>query len=194
MLRIRISKLLCDFIFLFSKDKIGCIGPYFFNTSSQIIEEPKLKTRLTENIIKVNTVITSSMMTKYSILKEINFWNEQIFLDMADWDLCWRLQKKKYKCYMTKNSIVEHSLGVGCKDIYLFKIRVGNSFRVYYQTRDCLKLLFKDYTPIYIKFRFLAMLSLRPLLHFIFLDNRLERIKYIIKGIRDYFKGVNGPL
>ena len=31
------------------------------------------------------------------VLKDISFWNEQIFLDMADWDFCWRLKEKKYQ-------------------------------------------------------------------------------------------------
>lgn len=38
------------------------------------------------------------------------------------------------------------------------------------------------------------MLTIRPIMHFLFLDNRCERAKYIVKGIIGYFKGKRGSL
>ena len=52
-------------------------------------------------------------MTKYCVLQKINFWNEDIFLDFADYDLCWRLNKNGLYSFITNNVTLEHCLGEG---------------------------------------------------------------------------------
>lgn len=173
---------------------VGCLGPVFFNTSNNTIETPKIKTALTKNSFKVSSIITSSMVCRYKDIKEIDFWNERVFLDMADWDFCWRLVEKGKICCMTDAVVLKHSLGTGEKRIGPLRLRVGSAFREYYQTRECLYLLTRAYTPIKYKIRFVAMLTIRPIMHLIFLDNRKSRLKYICMGVRDYFKKKCGAL
>lgn len=177
-----------------SNVNLGCLGPIFYNTSSKKVEIPKIKYRLSNNSYKVTSIITSSMIIKYKNLKEINFWNEKIFLDMADWDLCWRLIATGKMCCMTDAVTLYHSLGKGEKKIGPFRIKEGSPFRVYYQTRDCLRLIIKRYTPFKYKIRFLLMITIRPMEYFIFLDNKLERLKYYIKGIHDFCNRIYGSL
>ena len=38
------------------------------------------------------------------------------------------------------------------------------------------------------------MLTVRPIVHLIVLSNKKERIKYFIKGIHDFNKGIYGSL
>lgn len=173
---------------------VGCIGPVYFNQSSSKVEVPKNYKVINENNLSVKSIITSSMLTRYSILKEINFWNEDIFLDLADWDFCWRILQNKKLCVMTKSTVLNHTLGIGEKKIGLFKLRIGNTFREYYQIRDSLKLLHKKYTPIKFKIRFILMLTIRYWLYLIFLDDKKNRVYYHRKGITDYHKKINGAL
>lgn len=190
-----IKKLVSEYELLEQADiQIGCLGPVYFNTSSNQVEIPKRKIRLNEHSYKVSSIITSSMLVKYKTLKEIDFWNEGIFLDMADWDLCWRLIASGKLCCMTDAVTLHHTLGKGEKKIGFLRIKEGSSFRVYYQTRDCLRLITKSYAPFKYKIRFFLMLSIRPVAHVIFLGNKKERIKYFIKGIRDFSKGIYGSL
>ena len=174
------------------KKRIGCIGPFFFNTSSNKIERPKAGIKVIDGIYRVKSVITSSMLCKYGTLKDVNFWNEDIFLDMADWDLCWRMMKNKYGCYMTDNVIMEHTLGLGENHIGKFRVKIGNPIREYYQTRDCQYLLWKSYTPLKFRIRFILMLTLRPVIHSLFLDNVKDRKKYIKRGKKDYRLRIHG--
>lgn len=174
--------------------QVGCLGPVYFNTSSNQIEIPKQKIQLNEHSYKVSSTITSSMLVKHKTLKEIDFWNEKIFLDMADWDLCWRLIAFGKVCCMTDAVTLHHTLGKGEKKIGFLRIKEGSPFRVYYQTRDCLRLITKSYVPFKYKIRFFLMLTVRPIEHFIFLGHKRERIKYFIKGIRDFYKGIYGSL
>lgn len=175
-------------------ESVGCIGPVYFDLSSNREEIPHMKTFVNRKSMRVSSIITTSMLCQYRILKKIGFWNDDIFLDMADWDICWRLQANQLNVYLTYASIIRHSVGQGTKKVGPLNIRVGKPFREYYQTRECLQLLFKDYVPFKYKLRFIAMLTIRPIMHFLFLDNKWERIKYITKGIIDYFKGKRGSL
>ena len=173
---------------------VGCLGAVYRNESNGRIEAPRIKRYINDKTMSVKSVITSSLLCKYIMLKKIKFWNEEIFLDMADWDLCWRLKAENMLCCMTYASIIDHSVGEGKKKCGLIELRVGKPFREYYQTRDCLYLMKKRYVPIKFKIRFIMMLTIRPMLHLIFLDNKRERMQYIRKGIEDYCAGVRGEL
>lgn len=173
---------------------VGCLGPVYYNTSNQRTEVPKDKEAVSEKSLKVKSIITTSMLCTYKNLKGIGFWNENIFLDMADWDICWRFMAQGKLCCMTFASVIRHSVGQGKKKVGPIELRVGSPFREYYQTRDCQYLLKEDYVPFKFKMRFYAMLTLRPALHLLFLENKKERMQYIRKGMRDYKQGITGSL
>lgn len=173
---------------------IGCLGPVYFNTSNGQVERPKSRTPITENSYAVASLITSSMLTTYGILRQVGFWNEEIFLDMADWELCWRIRAQGLICCMTEVVTLKHTLGSGEKKIGPLRLRVGSAFREYYQIRDGLYLLGKWYTPLKFKIRILLMLFLRSPLHILFLEEKKDRARYIARGIGDFFRGVRGEL
>lgn len=175
-------------------ENIGCLGPVYFNNSNNTIEIPKAKIEIVEKCYKVKSIITSSMITTYKNLKEISFWNENVFLDMADWDLCWRMIAQGKICCLSENVVLNHTIGNGQKKIGIIKIRVGSPIREYYQTRDCLYLLKESYVPLKYKIRFVAMVTIRPIIHILFLENKSERLFYIKKGILDFFKNIRGEL
>lgn len=171
---------------------VGCLGPVFYNNSNGMIEVPKMKTTIFEKNYSVQSIITSSMLITYGNLEKVDFWNEKIFLDMADWDLCWRLISVGMKCCMTEEVILNHTLGNGEKKIGIFRLRVGSTIRDYYQTRDCLYLLHEKYTPFKYKCRFIGMLTIRALMRLLFLKDKKRRFRYILRGMQDYFKKVEG--
>lgn len=172
--------------------QVGCIGPVYYDKSSESLCVPKMKNPLTDGIYSVGSIITSSMMCRYATLRKIGFWNEKLFLDLADWDVCWRMQQAGYLSCLTENVTLIHTLGEGSKKIGPIKLKVGSPIREYYQTRDCLLLLHEKYTPLKYKLRFIAMLTVRPLLHIMFLDDKKKRRYYISRGIRDHRAGVTG--
>ena len=173
---------------------LGCLGPIFYNTSNGKVEKSRKKKMITSSTYSVSNMITSSLMTRYKNLKKIGFWYEELFLDMADWDLCWRMQAAGMDCCMTEKVILRHSIGEGKKNIGPFELRVGQPLREYYQTRDCIKLLLKMYTPLRYKIRFIAQITIRPIVHILFYPNRRERCYYIKQGFLDYQKKLNGEV
>ena len=173
---------------------LGCLGPVFFNTSNGRIERPHRKKNITEDTYSVSNIITSSLMTRYKNLKRVDFWNENIFLDLADWDLCWRMQAIGLKCCMTEKVVLHHSVGSGEKKFGFVKLRVGQPFREYYQTRDALYLLKENYVPFQMRLRLKANVIIRPLVHYLILDDKRKRIEFIQRGIRDYKDGIRGEI
>ena len=173
---------------------VGCLGPAYFNTSSNTLEMPKAKKELMDKTYSVSSIITSSMLCNYRNLHCIDFFNEHVFLDMADWDLCWRIQQAGQLCCITESVVFRHSVGSGEKKIGLLKLRVGQPFREYYQIRESLYLFGKSYTPLKYKIRFLAMLFIRSPLHVLFLDQRKQRAQYIIRGLMDFIRNKEGSL
>lgn len=190
-----IRKLIAEFHRVDKKVRnLGCIGPIYYNTSNNQIEIPRLKQYVDNHTYIVDNIITSSMLMYYGTLKKIGFWNEKLFLDFADWDLCWRLKRAGYCCCLTDKVTLRHTLGEGEKHIGPIRIRIGAPQREYYQTRDALYLLAEKYVPLKMKIRLLLNVTVRPIFHIVFLSKRIERIRFIVKGIRDCFKGVHGKI
>ena len=171
---------------------IGSISPVYRDLNTGAIELPHLKKQLTENDYIVSSNITSSLLCKYGTLKEIDFWNEEIFLDLADWDLCWRMMQKGKLCIRTTAVVLEHALGFGEKKIGPVRLGVTSTVREYYQTRNYLYLLEKKYTPLKYRLIFIRNLTVRPVLHLLFLDQKRERIKYFLRGLTDAARGIRG--
>ncbi len=185
-----IEKLIQEYQVIDKKDEpIGCIGPVYFDVNERKVEIPTIREYLNDKTFKCSSIITTSMLCKYGRVRNVGYWNEGIFLDMADWDLCWRFMRQGYSVCMTNVSMIKHAVGHGQKKVGCFKLHKWAPFREYYQTRDCLKLLGKNYVPLKYKIRFIVMLTVRPIFHWLFLPNGMKRIQYVMKGIVDFFKG-----
>lgn len=172
----------------------GIIGPAYFEKNAGHMMVPKQKEEVFAGLYEVKSIITSGMFTELDVIRQTGFWNEEIFLDMADWDFCWRVERNGFFCCLSTNAILSHRLGKSVHHFAGIEIWEGSPFRVYYQVRDCLYLLKKNYVPLKFKIRFILMLTVRPLLHLIFLSGKKKRIHYFFKGISDYKKKIHGVL
>ena len=185
-----VSTLVHDFEEIAKADKIGCLGAvYFDSVKGEYGGISRLGKEICENCFEVTELITSAMITKYSILEEVGFWNENIFLDYADFDLCWRLGQIGYKSFISKNAILNHSLGFGFLKVNFFGKTLNMSysppFREYYQTRAAVKLLLKSYVPLRWKKNFLFNIFCRIWIFSINLPNGKKRFRYFLKGVKD---------
>lgn len=172
----------------------GIIGPSYFEKNANRLMIPKQKKLVEKGIYEVKSIITSGMFTELDVIKSAGFWNDEIFLDMADWDFCWRVIKSGFFCCFSTNVVLSHSLGKSVHHIAGIEIEEWASFRVYYQTRDCLYLLKKKYVPFKFKIRFILMLTVRPILYLILFPDKKRRFHYFIKGIKDFRRKIHGVL
>lgn len=134
----------------------------------------------------VDHVITSGSLTLVEAWKSVGGFREDLFIDMVDVDFSRRLRKAGFKVVRLNSVVMEHHLGDGIKGIRLFgKDRLCFADhapeRWYYITRNTLE----------IDGRFIWKPFLRMLLSG---SGRTERIRYVLKGVRDYRNGVFGEI
>lgn len=171
---------------------VGALGPVFFNSSTGRTDIPRLREVITPETFSCDALITSSMLTTYSNLKRVSFWNEGIFLDYADWDLCWRLRSSGLSILMTNAVVLRHASGIGEQHVCGLRVLDEIPVRRYYQVRDLLKLLQKFYMPR--RWRHALGFVKKLVLQTILLDRRSLRLYYTYLGVRDFFQRINGKL
>ena len=178
--------------------RIGVMGPAFYNRSRKAVEKPHIKEVLEINgkqlneLYFVNSIITSSMITRFSTIKDIGYWNEDLFLDFADWDLCFRLVNGGYTVCMLPDLIINHEVGEGDKKIGFMEIRKSSPEREYYMARDSRYMLSRKYTPRQYRRKLVQMAYFEPIIHSIVFDCGLKRLRFTWDGVNDYKAGVTG--
>lgn len=195
-----IDTMIKDWNELEKNHRIGLLGPFYYDEITQSYNVDSFVTGVnTENEYKpVRQMITSSMMSRYSVLKEIKFWNRKIFLDYADYDLCWRLLGKGYELFLTSNVCMNHRIGIGSVPAFdlitrkHFRLAYGAPIRRYYQTRASIKLLRWGYVPKEWRKWLIANLTLRCYFELVYLPDKLKLTKYYLLGLMDGFLNING--
>lgn len=143
-----------------------------------------------KNCYSVLHCITSSMLTRYSILRKIGFWNENFFLDQADHEISFRIIKFGYKIAQSEDIYLKHKIGNGIMHTHILHhietFAVNAPIRDYYIIRDGLKLLGLNYTPNSFKKYLRKMIYHEPVDHIIYLPKKIKRIYYILRGHIDF--------
>ena len=182
--------------------RIGLLGPRFYDEITETYNADAILENRTEDssdtYIPIAQMITSSMMTTYNIMKDIGFWNEELFLDYGDYDLCWRLAAAGYELFITKNVLLKHRLGEGSVDAKVkgqtFRLAYGAPVRKYYQTRAAIKLLRKNYVPISWRKILKQNLTIWRYYDLKYLPEKWKNTRYYHKGLLDGILGKNGPM
>ena len=189
-----IKKLMTHFAKLEERGvRVGCLGPVYFNPYNDSVKLPRVRRKITGNVYAVESVITSSMITRFHILKEAGFWNEHVFLDMADWDLCWRIRKKGYLCCSDAGILLTHRLGEDSRKEGKNKARSKRLFREYYQTREALYLLHQPYTPLRFRLKFLRQLTVSAAWRLLTFPEKKKRMEIYRRAAKDHKSGKTGP-
>lgn len=182
-------KKICDTYNLISKiEKVGCIGPLAYDVDkgeSELYNFSSLRSVDTE-IIEVEKTLSSGSLITREAYDQVGEMDAKLFIDLVDWEWCWRSRSKGFKIYINKNILMPHKLGEGRKRVFL-NIKVGQPapIRHYYQFRNYLILIRRKYIPISFKSRYFLLYLLKFFYYAVFLKPRLKRIKYMVNGIKD---------
>lgn len=131
---------------------------------------------------RVNEVISSGMLISVDALKKIGLMKEEFFIDMVDYEWCWRAINKGYLIIKDNKCHFKHQLGIDEK--ILGKIPVA-PFRLYYVYRNTIYLLKKGPIPSGYKTKLKFKLFKQIIFNCVFCSNRFKRIYYIYNGIID---------
>lgn len=163
-------------------EKVAIIGPSMKDVNSNFTEHSD------KEINFVKTIITSGALCRTDLLKEVNGWDEKLFIDSVDFDMCYKLQIKGYSIVKINNIFLNHNLGESVKKKFIIKFLITNHspLRVYYQFRNTFYL-----QKIYYKFFFKDMVQMffssnKKLLGILLYEkDKIQKIKYAMLGIWD---------
>ncbi len=143
-------------------------------------------------------VMTSGNLISLDVYKKVGGFKDWLFIDAVDFDYCLNVRKHKYKIIQMNTAELKHNLGnIKRKKIFGKTVFVTNHnvTRRYYITRNrhyLYDLYHKDF-PEYCSLE-LSRTKKELLKIILFEDNKIEKIKAIYKGYRDYNKGIKGGL
>lgn len=167
--------------------KIAAIGPTVINERSGMPYTKHFKNsiEITEDIFSMKCIISSGMLIKLDSILSIGFNKAEWFIDSIDTEWCYRAVYLGYSILTTKNVTMNHNLGVS--DILIpgvHPVNIGAPFRLYYVYRNWIFSLREPHFPFGRKLKLLFFIPVKFCL-FSLVKPRRERMKYMIKGIKD---------
>lgn len=184
-----IDQLFCDLEKLEQKgEKVVAIGPRPINRQSDKEYKGSVNKGkdVGEGISKVSELMSSASIIKVENFVKVGLMEEQLFIDAVDFEWCWRAKTIiGGNCFISENAKLSHQLGEGDKFFVVRKVAIPTSFRVYFQFRNYLWLLSRNYVPFYWKFSNAIKYSIKFFYYPIFVSPRAMYLKQIFKGIKD---------
>ena len=184
-----ISEFIAKYKYISNKENIGIIAP---NVICRGFKEQEYDSE----IEYVLTAITSGCLTNVNACTEVGFFTEKLFIDHVDYDLCFKLNLKRYKIIKVNTAKIYHELGnVTIKKLLGKKIIIGNhnATRRYYYYRNLIY-MYKEYRkkyPDWIKFEIKS--AVKVFIYIILFEtNKINKIQNILTGLYDGVKGRYG--
>jgi rhamnosyltransferase len=167
------------------------VGPVAINKKDNEVYHSRKKGRGT---VAVDYTLSSGFIFDSISFLTVGGKDESLFIDLVDWDWCMKAKNKGRKTYVDSNVTIKHMLGDGHFKILFWKIGIPSPFRHYYQYRNQLLLVRREYVPIAWKAKRLAISIGKVFLYVLFFDKKSERVKYIFDGIKDGLQGRSGKM
>lgn len=176
------------------RKSILSIFPNFVDERIQSIEENSVM----NTYEYVDADITSGNLVKAEVFDKVGFFDDSLFIDLVDTDFCMRLNEKNIKMIKVRDAILYHSLGESqsVKSI-LGKFNTSNhsALRRYYMTRNRFYIWekYKDLNSFTLN-RDKKLFKKEFIKIILGEKDKVNKIKMVFKGYKDYKKGVRGKL
>lgn len=147
--------------------------------------------------VEADFVISSGSLIPMSSLDEIGLIDEDLFIDHVDTEWCLRARSKGFKLFGVPAARMLHSLGDNRKRVWFLRWRnvpYHSPFRYYYMLRNGVLLQKRPYIPW--KWRIGEFMRHWQMLVFFGFcgEGSFKRLAMMLRGLRDGFKGVHGPM
>lgn len=166
---------------------IGLVSPFHVNKFET--KKIPLATYSTELVVQA-----SGNLLNLDVYKLVGPFLEEFFIDYVDTEYCLRLNQNNFKIIRANTAILFHNEANISEKVFLGKKifpHNHSAFRLYFKTRNrfYLRKLYKRYFPKYFKFDFSLFINMFIKI-ILFEDNKFDKIKYAIRGYRDYLKKI----
>lgn len=143
----------------------------------------------------VNLALTSGNIIHCRTIESIGGFDENLFIDWVDQDLCYRLLSAGFKMVRLNHIKINHHLGVNCTKKLLgmgFNYTTHSSVRYYYMVRNKLYVLEKNRVSWKKRTRFIFGVVAMALKVIMIEKNKRNKLYYILQGITDYLRNKMG--
>lgn len=146
----------------------------------------------TASLKTVTCLPTSGLTLNLTALALDETFSDEFFLDLVDFEWCWRLRTRGWTFLRTRDVQMFHRLGVEERQLLGLTFHVPAPYRHYFQVRDTLRIVFRSYVPNYSKLRLVGVLPLKALVYPFVLDQGFERLAWMGRGVWDFVRNVGG--
>ena len=182
------SNIVGEFEKYINNSSVGILCPIICDRNKD--EEIKIN----EDCTEIDECITSGSLLNIKAWSEIGGFDERMFIDGVDFDICYRLRQRGYKIYCIHSVILLHELGRIEYHRFLFwRVLVKNhsAFRKYYIARNIIYTAKKRRSTLLVVKGLLQEIKLIGIVIF-YEEDKLNKIRCICRGIYDGFKGKVG--
>ncbi|MCE2308797.1 glycosyltransferase family 2 protein [Streptococcus thermophilus] len=175
------SNIVGEFEKYINNSSVGILCPIICDRNKD--EEIKIN----EDCTEIDECITSGSLLNIKAWSEIGGFDERMFIDGVDFDICYRLRQRGYKIYCIHSVVLLHELGHIEYHRFLFwKVLVKNhsAFRKYYIARNIIYVAKKRKSVLLAIKGILQEVKLLGIVLLYETDKKSKSIS-IIKGIRD---------
>lgn len=181
------SKVLNSLIFHLDNSTFDILGPQIHNRGKKLLLSQDIS--LNNQIIPVNSVITSGTIFNKKIIKKIGFLDESLFIDYLDHEWCARARQRGISIGLVSDTEMEHSIGEYDIKIFGKHYFVHTSMlRRFYIIRNNLIFLDREYVTRHQRKKHLKKLF-RNIFLFLLTDKKpFNSLPLIIKALREFTK------
>lgn len=172
-----------DFKKIKEKDgSIGYLGPIFIDRET--LQEYKNYTDKSKEYTEVSEIIASGALLSMKVIGKVGMMEDDLFIDLVDFEWCWRAKRLGFSGYMTRNIKLIHSIGCEYHNWHGFVLGISAPFRYYYQYRNTIWLCKRDYIPFGWKVKSVLRGMLDIFLVPIVSNKGKLCLRFIMKGIK----------
>lgn len=163
--------------------KIGALVPSFTLCKNS-------KTIIGGTTGNINDYMTSGSLIYLNAYKEVNGFNEELFIDLVDTEYGYKLIQKGYQIIRISKVLMNHNIGdakeISFRNHHLFYITNHNYIRRYYITRNLLEMQrrYGSQFPCFANAKYKIIKSIIRII--LFEKDKIRKLNSIKMGIMDY--------
>jgi rhamnosyltransferase len=146
----------------------------------------RLCNKIDGDYFSTKEIITSGMTFRLKNIKYIGYFDEDLFLDMVDFDICWRAIENNMLIVVDTSIKMVHEVGVNTIKLPFKLLPISSPVRNYYQMRNMLYCAIyknKKNKPTVIYYIFRRMVNV--FINIVFTDKKYLRLKFNVLGVKD---------
>lgn len=141
----------------------------------------------------VATTLSSGLFLTREALNTVGPMDESLFIDLVDWEWCFRARAKGLEVMIEPRVTLGHKLGERHTRIPLLgRVGTPQPWRHYYAFRNYLLLCGRGYVPFSWKLKYLVINKFKLLTYPLFMERGGERLRHMLAGLADGLRGRSG--